>query len=124
MEGATPGKKQPCPCGSGKKYKHCCALTEFQRQESWREWKRNWQWARWVLVAALVGFGFSRLGPKKDSALYRTTRGGFQERIRYYAASELSEVDFSKLNDQQKKNVMDKANKTRCTCGCNMTLAQ
>jgi hypothetical protein len=21
-----PGRNEPCPCGSGKKYKHCCAL--------------------------------------------------------------------------------------------------
>jgi hypothetical protein len=21
---ATPGRNDPCPCGSGKKYKHCC----------------------------------------------------------------------------------------------------
>jgi preprotein translocase subunit SecA len=20
----TPGRNDPCPCGSGKKYKHCC----------------------------------------------------------------------------------------------------
>ncbi|HEX6998661.1 MAG TPA: SEC-C metal-binding domain-containing protein [Gammaproteobacteria bacterium] len=23
---AAVGRNQPCPCGSGKKYKHCCAL--------------------------------------------------------------------------------------------------
>ena len=23
----TPGRNEPCPCGSGKKYKKCCALT-------------------------------------------------------------------------------------------------
>jgi hypothetical protein len=23
-----PGRNDPCPCGSGKKYKHCCALKE------------------------------------------------------------------------------------------------
>jgi preprotein translocase subunit SecA len=25
---ATPGPNDPCPCGSGKKYKKCCALKE------------------------------------------------------------------------------------------------
>jgi uncharacterized protein YecA (UPF0149 family) len=24
--GAKPGRNDPCPCGSGKKYKKCCAL--------------------------------------------------------------------------------------------------
>ncbi|MDR1785402.1 MAG: SEC-C domain-containing protein, partial [Spirochaetaceae bacterium] len=23
-EGKKPGRNEPCPCGSGKKYKHCC----------------------------------------------------------------------------------------------------
>ena len=22
------GRNDPCPCGSGKKYKHCCALSQ------------------------------------------------------------------------------------------------
>jgi len=25
---AKPGRNDPCPCGSGKKYKKCCALKE------------------------------------------------------------------------------------------------
>ena len=24
----SPGRNDPCPCGSGKKYKRCCALQE------------------------------------------------------------------------------------------------
>ncbi len=24
----TPGRNDPCPCGSGKKYKQCCALKK------------------------------------------------------------------------------------------------
>ncbi len=23
-----PGRNEPCPCGSGKKYKHCCLLKD------------------------------------------------------------------------------------------------
>lgn len=26
--GATPGRNDPCPCDSGKKYKKCCALKD------------------------------------------------------------------------------------------------
>ena len=33
-------------------------------------------------------------------------------------------VDMSGLNDAQRGNVMRTANAQRCTCGCNMTLAQ
>lgn len=29
---ATPGRNDPCPCGSGKKYKHCC-----QDKTSWTD---------------------------------------------------------------------------------------
>jgi hypothetical protein len=25
---AQPGRNESCPCGSGKKYKHCCALKQ------------------------------------------------------------------------------------------------
>ena len=28
---ATPGRNDPCPCGSGKKYKHCCATVAQAR---------------------------------------------------------------------------------------------
>jgi preprotein translocase subunit SecA len=27
-DGSTPGRNDPCPCGSGKKYKKCCALKD------------------------------------------------------------------------------------------------
>jgi hypothetical protein len=27
---ATVGRNEPCPCGSGKKYKHCCAAKAQQ----------------------------------------------------------------------------------------------
>jgi hypothetical protein len=29
-----PGRNEPCPCGSGKKYKNCCLAAERQRSES------------------------------------------------------------------------------------------
>ena len=28
------GHKQPCPCGSGKKYKHCCMEKDSRRRQS------------------------------------------------------------------------------------------
>ena len=37
-----PGRNDPCPCGSGKKYKSCCLVTERERSESPEElaWRR------------------------------------------------------------------------------------
>src|SRR5579864_1281606 len=32
-----PGRNDPCPCGSGKKYKRCCLGKEVQREEFRRE---------------------------------------------------------------------------------------
>lgn len=33
---ATPGRNDPCPCGSGKKYKKCCGLRPADPFEVWR----------------------------------------------------------------------------------------
>ena len=33
-----PGRNDPCPCGSGKKYKHCCALKEGRLPFGTRVW--------------------------------------------------------------------------------------
>ncbi|HEY5569546.1 MAG TPA: SEC-C metal-binding domain-containing protein [Gammaproteobacteria bacterium] len=37
-----PGRNDACPCGSGKKYKHCCSAAEWQGHESPAEvtWRR------------------------------------------------------------------------------------
>ena len=39
----TVGRNEPCPCGSGKKYKHCCALRKDRASAG------SW------IVAALIG---------------------------------------------------------------------
>jgi hypothetical protein len=33
-----PGRNDPCTCGSGKKYKHCCALKEDRLSLGTRLW--------------------------------------------------------------------------------------
>lgn len=33
-----PGRNDPCPCGSGRKYKHCCALKEPRLSLGARLW--------------------------------------------------------------------------------------
>jgi Flp pilus assembly protein TadD len=35
--GATPGRNDPCPCASGRKYKHCCALKTAARGDFARD---------------------------------------------------------------------------------------
>lgn len=42
------GRNDPCPCGSGKKYKVCCALKEAAGKG---DWTRH---ALWVIAAILV----------------------------------------------------------------------
>ena len=32
------GRNTPCPCGSGKKYKHCCALKESRARSQRSLW--------------------------------------------------------------------------------------
>ncbi|MNJ52964.1 hypothetical protein D3C77_483340 [compost metagenome] len=32
FKGKWPERNDPCPCGSGKKYKHCCAELELTRK--------------------------------------------------------------------------------------------
>lgn len=31
-----PGRNQPCPCGSGKKYKHCCLAKDEEAERASR----------------------------------------------------------------------------------------
>ena len=32
------GRNDPCPCGSGKKFKHCCALKQGRLSFGTRAW--------------------------------------------------------------------------------------
>ena len=44
-----PGRNDPCPCGSGKKYKHCCALKKDRLSIGTQVW--------FVLIAAMLLIG-------------------------------------------------------------------
>jgi len=44
----TAARNDPCPCGSGLKYKHCCLKTGGVHQN------RRRQQAQWVAIAAVV----------------------------------------------------------------------
>jgi hypothetical protein len=41
-----------------------------------------------------------------------------------YTERHLTAIDFTSLNDAQKRAVLVEANADRCTCGCGMALAQ
>jgi hypothetical protein len=44
-----PGRNEPCPCGSGKKYKQCCALKGDRLPFGARVW--------FLLIAAMLLIG-------------------------------------------------------------------
>jgi hypothetical protein len=52
---AAIGRNEPCPCGSGKKYKHCCLLKS--RQASWTSRIAISAIALMLLIGAMVLLG-------------------------------------------------------------------
>ena len=40
------GRNDPCPCGSGKKYKKCCELKEYAEQQKAIQ-EENEAWEAW-----------------------------------------------------------------------------
>ncbi|MGE3843550.1 MAG: SEC-C metal-binding domain-containing protein [Vicinamibacterales bacterium] len=55
---ATPGRNEPCPCGSGRKFKHCC-LPARDEEDSQRTKLRS---AEGFLVPALISFALEEFG--------------------------------------------------------------
>ena len=106
-------RNAPCPCGSDKKYKRCCALKKEQETLSQRQLKRAMKWVAGAAVVLLVGYGIFRndlvSSPARDK---RRTYGGSQG-IVYYTETDIEEIDFSKLAQVQKKEVLDKAKKNK-----------
>ena len=103
---AKPRMSQLCPCGSGKKYKDCCALKEQTRRKRVQRTKKIAKWAAACALLALAVYAVSQ-----------TSGVAFSD-------TDIRVVDFSVLTSQQKKSALQAANQARCTCGCGMTLAQ
>jgi len=62
---AKVGRNDPCPCGSGKKYKHCCLRKETTAKSEVITRDRAWQTVR----DALIDFSREvRFGPDLESA--------------------------------------------------------
>jgi len=103
---SRPKASQACPCGSGKKYKQCCALKEERRRKMARQSRKFAIWIAGIALVVLVGYAFSQ-----------SVGVPFTDR-------HLLVVDFSGLESSEKKAALQQANSERCTCGCGMTLAR
>ena len=117
----SPSRNQPCPCGSGKKYKRCCALKEGGTVQGST---KILIWIGGVVLAVLLGYSVTQMGPGSGSGPSLGTGSRGMQRTGYYTDRDLREVDFSALTGEQKQEVLNNANEARCTCGCGMTLAQ
>ena len=103
---ANPRPNQPCPCGSGKPYKQCCALKKQRRRKLVRQSRKALIWIAAAAVLALVVYAFFQMSGIR------------------YTDQDITVVDFSTLNRSQKRAALQAANQSRCPCGCGMTLAQ
>ena len=56
------GRNDPCPCGSGKKYKHCCMLAHEAPAPEELQWRRVRR-AIENMAATLLRYGQERYGP-------------------------------------------------------------
>ena len=103
---SRPKLNQPCPCGSGKKYRECCAQRDERRRKDVRRSKQILKWAGGLAALALIIYLVSQASgvPFDEDAI--------------------GVVDFSALSGPQKRIALQTANGARCTCGCGMTLAQ
>ena len=54
------GRNDPCPCGSGKKYKKCCLLTYDTHEFEYRRWRQ----IEAGLIGRLMQFASEKLGPQ------------------------------------------------------------
>ena len=101
---SKPKPNQPCPCGSGKKYRDCHALKDERRRRFVRQSRTLLVWAGAVTAVALVIYWLSSTVA--------------------YDEKKIAAVNFSGLNASQKRTALRAANAARCTCSCGMTLAQ
>src|ERR1044071_3925678 len=97
---SKPKSNQPCPCGSGKKYRECHAVTDQRRRKLKRQSVKVLGWAGAIALVAAI--------------LYGTSTGvAYNER-------RIAAVNFSGLNASQKRTALRAAQAARCNCGCGM----
>ena len=102
----SPGRNAPCPCGSGKRYKHCCgaagsapvlpdASTAPQPGEE-SEAQINWWLAE--AVQSYQSFDFRKAASLCERALGSAAASGVQK----LAAGEIGGAALTRLNEHQR----------------------
>src|SRR5215216_4536557 len=54
------GRNEPCPCGSGRKYKKCCQANIGEADFKYRRWRQ----VEAELIPQLLSFALETLGPE------------------------------------------------------------
>jgi hypothetical protein len=67
-----PGRNEPCPCGSGRKYKQCCLQVAAEIDIRWRRLRE----AEGELVPDLLRFALERWGEPYMDAAWGLFSGG------------------------------------------------
>src|SRR6185436_8264438 len=101
---SKPKSNQPCPCGSGKKYRECHAVKDERRRRFLRQSRKLVVWVGALAAIALVVYGLSS-GVAYDD-------------------KKIGAVNFSGLTASQKRTALRAANAARCNCGCGLGLAE
>ena len=103
---SKPRPNQPCPCGSGKKYRDCHASKDERRRKAARQSRKVviWVAGAGILAAAVYGFSLNN--------------------VAYGERALRDVVDLSGLSSSQKRTALKQANAARCTCGCGLGLAE
>ncbi|HJP92225.1 MAG TPA: SEC-C metal-binding domain-containing protein [Pyrinomonadaceae bacterium] len=61
------GRNDPCPCGSGRKYKKCCQESFDEKDFHYRRWRR----VEADLIPELLAYAFETLGPEAIEDAWR-----------------------------------------------------
>jgi SEC-C motif len=68
----TPGRNDPCPCGSGRKYKHCCLKARDDVDRQWRSVRE----AESRYVPEIFQYALDRVGRPGIAAAWKYFCGG------------------------------------------------
>ena len=66
------GRNDPCPCGSGRKYKQCCLPNQERAEVRWRAWRE----AESAAVPAVMGFAADNWGEEFLTQAFEEFRSG------------------------------------------------
>src|SRR5690625_5196106 len=76
----TVGRNEPCPCGSGKKYKQCCLLTKDEQQQLEQRREKFYE-AKQDLVEKIGDYLVQQIPIKQYEALNEQFKQRTKERI-------------------------------------------